>query len=282
MLSLVLAGRELPVGEIRQTADQLRGRSALDPPAEMRLEQRAQRLAGAVEPDLDGVLRSCRATAPPPRWTSPRCRAAGGRSGSSPGRRSIAARTIARVSPRASSVSADPSQSGVGWLTWWPSSSNCGRSSSIGSSGLRCRRPQPHQAGVDDDPMQPRREARALLEAVDRPEGRQEALLHGVAGLLLVTQEPARHGQQPPARAREPAARRPPRPRFRSRETRSRSETGSLALLRPASWLPARVSSPGGVPRARPRRAPRGPHPAPGHPNPGTPPCRARSSPGTS
>ena len=51
----------------------------------------------------------------------------------------MASRTIALVSLRARSVSAEPSHSGVGCKTWWPSASNRGRKSSIGSSGRRRR-----------------------------------------------------------------------------------------------------------------------------------------------
>src|SRR6266498_2816570 len=47
--------------------------------------------------------------------------------------------------------------------------------------------------------MQPCREARALVEVIDRPKGRQVTLLHGIAGLLFVAQKPARHGQEAPA-----------------------------------------------------------------------------------
>src|SRR5262249_37714797 len=46
--------------------------------------------------------------------------------------------------------------------------------------------PQLHEARVDDDPMEPRREARGSLEPRDRPKGRDERPLDGVPGRLLV------------------------------------------------------------------------------------------------
>jgi hypothetical protein len=52
------------------------------------------------------------------------------------------------------------------------------------------------QGGVDDDAVQPGGEPGAAVEPLDGPEGRKETVLHGVAGVLLVAEDAAGHGQQ--------------------------------------------------------------------------------------
>jgi hypothetical protein len=54
----------------------------------------------------------------------------------------------------------------------------------IGASYLR--RPQPVEAGVDDDPVQPRRNRRVAAEAAGPPERRDQPVLEAVGGLLAI------------------------------------------------------------------------------------------------
>ena len=55
-----------------------------------------------------------------------------------------------------------------------------------------------HQRRVDDDAVQPRRQARLAAERVQRAPRRQEALLHGVAGVLVAAEHAARRAGTEP------------------------------------------------------------------------------------
>src|SRR5262249_10840349 len=56
-------------------------------------------------------------------------------------------------------------------------------------------RPQPHQACIDYDAVQPSGQAAVTVEAVDASEGADERLLHGICSFLLTGKEPAGGGE---------------------------------------------------------------------------------------
>jgi len=65
--------------------------------------------------------------------------------------------------------------------------------------GLPAPRPELHEGRVHHDPVEPGAQARAALEAVDGPEGREESVLDGVGGVVLVAQHPLRDREHPAA-----------------------------------------------------------------------------------
>src|SRR6516164_8745534 len=60
-------------------------------------------------------------------------------------------------------------------------------------------RPQSHEADVDDNAVQPGSQCRVPLEALQGAERREEGVLHGVGAVLLGPEESTGHGQQAPA-----------------------------------------------------------------------------------
>ena len=57
-------------------------------------------------------------------------------------------------------------------------------------------RPDPHQRRVDDDAVEPGRELGMTIETLNRTEGGEKGVLHGVAGGVFVPQQAAGHGEQ--------------------------------------------------------------------------------------
>src|SRR5262249_43568015 len=126
--------------------------------------------------------------------------------------------------------------------------------------GLAPAGAQAHEAGVDRDPMEPRRELRPAGKGPDRPVGGKEGVLDGVSGVLLVAQEAPGNRKEPSPLPRGPATRRRCRlPPATGQASRSRPPGTMLSrpIGRPArsnSVLPLRSSM------RRPRR--RMPRPA--------------------
>ncbi len=112
------------------------------------------------------------------------------------------------------------SSGAAGSRAGWPNSSRCRRQRHR-RMGLPA--PDPVQAGVHDDPVQPGRHRRVAPEAGGGAVGREQGVLQGVGGLLAVTDGAQRHRPEPVAVPPDQRRRR----RRRSPSTCARSSVAS-------------------------------------------------------